>query len=52
MPSFVLGRFFLPLFPLGDVLLMIAALNAVDHEVKGVMRATSPLSWIAGYTST
>jgi hypothetical protein len=36
MPSLVLGRFFLRLLPLVDVFLMIAALNAVDHEIKRV----------------
>ncbi|HTF66265.1 MAG TPA: hypothetical protein VK638_26625, partial [Edaphobacter sp.] len=37
MPSLVLGRFFLRLVPLVDVFLMMAALNAVDHEVKRVI---------------
>jgi hypothetical protein len=36
MPSLVLGRFFLRLVPRVDVFLMIAALNAVDHEIKRV----------------
>ena len=37
MPSLVLGRFFLCLVPRVDVFLVIAALNAVDHEAKRVI---------------
>src|SRR5271155_2351278 len=43
IPSLVLGRFFLRLLPLVDVFLMIAALNAVDHEVRESSHAMSTL---------